>query len=680
MKIEKNCIIVIILFALCLSSSSFAESKKSLKAGEVSLEIVMDGKLDESDWIEAESGQEFIMFEPQRGELSSYKTEFKVLTSNNYIYFGIRCYDPEPERIISRLTKRDSKLLEDDCIGVGIDTFMDGRTAYYFFTNSLGTQGDGRLSDNGRTSDSTWDGEWYSAAVRDKNGWTAEIKIPLSILKYKPGKSSSWGLGIVRSIPRVLEKDTWTGPMEAVTRVSQFGRLTGLNLKRSEKRLELIAYGISKLPKGHSAEVSAGLDARYAVSQNISANLTINPDFATVEADQEKINLSRFELRLPEKRNFFLEGSEIYNQRIKLFYSRRIADIYGGIKLYGKKNGYEFSLTSVQSKSLQIHENDTANYSILRFKKDIFKSSTIGFLIANKLINGKNYGNVGVDLVHFFSEKVNLTGQLAMSYGEFKKENIAFFLRPSYDSSTFHLHLRYTQLGENFAENANNIGYVRDDNRHELDSALEKTWWIKDKVFKRINYGSNYNIYWSKKGVLRSYQIYQAAELDFSNKMSFRVNYVYEYKLYEKKFFDHALGFELGYNTREWQSVRVKYRTGRNEDLDYQLIGAAFNYKLLKSFSVEYELNRLAFSPDPDSKSTWLHVLRLTNYFTKDLFFKFFYQTNSAITKTNFQVLFVYRYHPPFGTVQLAYHKGSLRFGQRGQEEQSVFIKLTYVF
>ena len=677
----KQLIIIIFVSLIYFSYAVEGSDKKFLIPVKIEGQIIIDGKLIEENWQKADIGQNFIQYEPLKGKPANFKTQIQILYNDTHIYFGIKCYDPEPGKIIANLTKRDSDLKDDDSIGIELDTFMDQRTAYYFLTNPLGTQSDGRLADNGRTSDSTWDSEWKSAACINSHGWTAEFAIPLAILKYKPGENLCWGLGVVRSIPRNLEKDTWTGPVEAFSRVSQFGILKNLNLKKARKKLEVIPHLITRLKKGEGINVYAGLDARYAISQNISANLTINPDFATVEADQEEINLTRFELRLAEKRNFFLEGSEIYKQRIRLFYSRRISDIYGGLKIYGKKDGYEFAAMSVQSKPDDELDIDSANYSVFRLRKDIFKSSTIGFLAANKMINGRNYGNIGIDLVHFFSEKVNLTGQLALSYGDRNKENMAFFIRPSYDSSTFHIHLRYTQLGENFADNANSVGFVRDDDRHELDSAIEKTWWIKKFGFERLEYSSNYNIYWSKKeGYLRSYQIYQGIELDLTNMFSFELDYENEYKLYDKDFYNHQWGLTLGYNTREWQSVKIKYSFGKNYDLDFKLIGAAINYKFFKTFSVEYELERLIFSPDPDNESTWVHVLRLTNYFTKDLYFKFFYQTHTAISKINFQAMFVYRYKPPFGTIQLAYQKGSLRFGEVGDQDQSLFLKLTYVF
>ena len=450
-------------------------------------------------------------------------------------------------------------------------------------------------------------------------------------------------------------------------------------LARAKKKMMVVPHVITRVQEKEDPFFSGGVDVRYAFSQNVSADLTVNPDFATIEADQEQINLTRFEVSLKEKRNFFLEGSEIYSQRIKLFYSRRISDIYGGTKVYGKAGGYEFSAMSVQSKPDDELDLDSANYSVVRVRKDVFKSSTIGLLAANKLVGKKNYGSVGLDVVHFFSEKVNFTGQFAVSYGDFGSENIAFFLRPSYDSSTFHIHLRYTQLGKNFADNANAVGFIRDDNRHEFDSAVEKTWWIKKHGIDRLEYGSNYSIYWSKDGELRSWQIDQDLEIDLANKFSFEISYQNEYKLYEKKFYNYQVELQLGYNTREWQSARFNYEFGRNFDSRFHLYGVGVNYKLLKSLSVEYDLNRLHLDPDPENESTWLHVVRLTNYFTRDLYFKLFYQTHTAISKYNVQALFVYRFKPPFGTIQLAYQKGTSRFGEAGSQGHTLFVKLSYV-
>lgn len=670
---------VSILLALNLSLPGQTESKQA-RAQKVDKPVSIDGRLDEPDWAAAPEFSDFIQYQPRGGAPASVRTVAKILIDKDRIYFGFMCYDPEPAKIIARLTKRDSDLTTDDSVGVVLDTFADRRNGYLFLTNLLGTQQDGRTVDDGLTQDTTWDGTWTSAAVRTEFGWSAEIAIELGSLKFVPGSEKTWGLNIGRCFPRALEYSFWPGFLESPYKASQFGSLIGLDLEASKKRHEIIPHVISKLEKGKAAELEAGLDARYAFSQAVSANLTLNPDFATVEADQEQINLTRFEIDLQEKRNFFLEGSEIYEQRIQLFYSRRIGDIDGGIKLYGKSGGYEFSGLSALTTRDEANGADPANFSVFRLKKDVLSSSSFGFLAANRLVDGENGGTAGFDTSLNFTDKFKFTGQLALSYGERKSDNFAFFLRPAYETSTFHIHLRYSQLGANFGDNANAVGFVSDDNRRELDSALEKTFFLKTGGLERIAYESNYNIYWGMNGGLRSWQVDQGLNLDLRNKFSFEVQHSEEYKLYEKEFRNRQTELNLGYNTREWQSAEIAWSFGRNYDLDFHLVEGRLNYKLTSDFSLEYGLTRLTFNPDPEKENTWIHVFRATNYFAKDLFLKVFYQIHTAIDKRNIQVLFVYRFQPPFGLVQLAYQKGTARFGERGNQDHALFFKVAFVF
>jgi len=661
---------------LCLAQGSV----KEIGALKINKSIEVDGLLDESSWVKAPEAGDFIQFEPERGKPASLKTTVKILYDEKFIYFGFLCYDSEPEKIAARITKRDEELSNDDAVVVFLDTFHDRRNCYFFATNLLGTQLDGRITEDGRTRETTWDGIWKSASKRTDFGWSAEIVVDLSSLKYEPGKNKTWGLNLGRPIPRVFEKSFWAGPLESPKKVSQHGVLKGLDLRKAEKKTQIIPHVISKVEEGKKSEMEAGLDVRYAFSQMVSWNLTLNPDFATVEADQEQMNLTRFELQLPEKRNFFLEGSEIYEQRIRLFYSRRISDIYGGAKVYGKSGAYEFSGMSVQTKKDEYSEEESVNFSVFRLKRDVMESSTVGFLAANKLVGEKNHGTAGIDTSLYFSDTFRFTGQFAMSYGEHNRDNLAFFLRPSYDSATFHIHIRYTHLGQYFGDNANHVGFIIDDNRRELDSAIAKTFWIKKWGFDRIEYNSNYNIYWGMDGTLRSWKIDQELNFDLQNKFSFEVEHHQEYKLYEKDFRNYQTEFELGYNTREWQSARISYGYGRNFGLDFHLVEGNLNYNITKELSIQYSLIRLKYEPDPGNESTWIHVIRATNYFTPDLFIKAFFQLNSAIEKENIQVIVVYRFQPPFGSVQLAYQKGTAEFGEKGTQGHTLFLKIGYVF
>jgi hypothetical protein len=677
---RKSIALIISFSILLLFSNAFGQwTLKQTTAKKITEPIIVDGVIDEDVWKETPEVSDFIQFQPRRGELAQFRTVVKIAYDESYVYFGFLCYDSQLDDIAARLVKRDSDLKPDDSVYVFMDTFNDKQSSYFFGTNLLGTQWDGRFTDNGRTADDTWDGVWKSAGQKTDFGWSAEIAISLTSIKYQPGENKTWGLSLGRGVPRILEYSFWTGPLESTQKVSQFGELTGLELAAMLKKSQIIPHVILKMEEKEPTEFSAGLDMRYAFSQLISGNLTINPDFATVEADQEKINLTRFELSLPEKRNFFLEGSEIYRQRIRLFYSRRIADIYGGVKVYGKSGGFEYQGLSTQAKKDEANDIDSANYTVFRLKRDVMISSTVGFLVANKHINGKNKGTAGFDTALYFTDTFRFTGQFAASYGDHDTD-LAFFLRPSYDSATFHIHLRYTQLGNTFADNANEVGFIRDDNRHEFDSALTKTFWVRKGLFDRIKYSSNYNIYWGLDKTLRSWQVDQELSFDLQNKLSFEVEHHQEYKLFEKDFRNYQTEFQLGYNTREWQAASISYSFGHNFDLDFQLVEGTVHYKLTQDFSLSYQLTRLMYDPDPEDESTWIHVLRSDYYFTKDLFIKLFYQVNTSIDKKNIQVVFVYRFQPPFGFVQLAYQRGTGVFGEKGTQGHTLFFKVTYVF
>lgn len=660
-----------------LGAQAAAREAKALR---IDIPLSIDGLLDEPTWEKALIIGGFIQYEPEKGKPSPFKTIAKILYDDRFVYIGFLCDDPQPERIAARISRRDGELDNDDSVAVFLDTFLDRRNCYFFVTNPLGTQLDGRISENGRTHDTTWDGIWKSAALRTASGWSAEIAVDLNHIKFEPGENQKWGFNVGRTVPRVLEKSYWAGPLESPMRVSQYGTLSELGLVKAEKPLQVIPHVISRSEEERHTEVEAGLTARYAFSQTMSGHLTINPDFATIEADEEQVNLTRFELNLQEKRNFFLEGSEIYRLRIPLFYTRRISDIHGGLKLYGKSSRFEYSVLSAQTKRDKTLDEDSANFSVFRLKSDVFKSSSIGFLAANKHTGGTNSGTAGVDTSLYFTPTLSFTGQFAVSYGDYGSENIAFFLRPSYDSSTSHFHVRYTQIGERFGDNANQVGFIRDDNRRELDSALNKTFWLKRWGIDRFAYDSNYNIYWGLDGTLRSWKVDEELEVDLENKLTFGVEHHQEYKLYEKEFRNHQTGLKLEYNAREWQSAEFEYLFGRNFEKDFQLFSGGFNQKLGEDFSLQYSLTRLTYRPDPDKESTWIHSVVAMNYFTKDLFLKVFFQTNSAIDKTYIQALFVYRFQPPFGLIQLAYQKGSGQFGERGEEGDTLFIKVAYVF
>ena len=672
------------IFLILLLLPVNARAARTISAAQSKNPPTIDGKLSDEEWAGAAVFNSFVQFEPHRGKPAQEKTEAFFLYDDHYLYFAFRCWDSFPESITARITQRDADLGQDDAVFVVLDTFHDRRTAYVFATNLLGTQRDGRVSDNGRVQDYTWDASWQSAGAKLADGWSVEIAIPLSVLRYRAGTDQTWGINLGRSCRRLLELSVWAGPLEDPFRISQYGEITSLNLGTSGRKYQIIPYVIGQAEQGEYSRGTAGLDVRYAVSTGILANLTVNPDFATVEADQEEVNLTRFEFQLREKRQFFLEGADQFRQRIQTFYSRRIGDIQWGAKLLGKSGRWNFAFLTVQSKPVLVPKSETetksANYSVVRLQRDILKSSTLALMLSNRALAGENRGAIGLDTTLFFTETFGFTGQLVRSYGPAPGGLWAFFVRPARDTPTSHVHFRYTHLGENFGDNVNAVGFIRDDDRREMDSAVSKTFWFKQGWLQRISYDSNYNIYWSQRGPLRSWQIDEEVGFELRNRWGFGLAHTEEFKLFEKKFRNRRTEISVGYNTREWQSISFGYEFGRNFDLDFGLLSARWGHKLTPKLSFEYELSRLWLNPDPKSAATVIHVLRGVYNFTKDLFVKLFFQTNSAIDRKNLQALFVYRYKPPFGTIQFAFQRGTAGFGERSEQGNTFFLKFAYVF
>jgi hypothetical protein len=635
----------------------------------------IDGVIEDAEWRGAARGENFIQFEPNRGEPSGLRTVVLVQYDDARLYVAFEAHDPEA--LIGQMTQRDAQLWNDDSVQVYIDSFHDGRSGYYFMANVLGTQADGRIGEDGTSNDDSWDAPWSSVATRTEYGYAVEVAIPFESIKYVAGPDVTWGINFARTRRRSLERSYWAGPVDHWGRMSQAGDLVGIDVPPLSRRHLLVPYAVGQVQDGRAPAGDIGLDVRYGLTPQTSVYATLNPDFATVEADQETINLTRFEVSLAEKRQFFLEGQEQFNQRIQTFYSRRITDITGGAKVLGKQGPWSFAVLTTRGDIADTPAQ--ASYTVARIQRDVSARSTIAGMVADRRLAGRHQGSVELDANLFFTPTFGMTGQFIKSYGEFGRGSTAFFVRPSYDSSTAHAHVRYTHLGDRVADNVNAIGFILDDDRREFDSAVEKTVWPARGPAERINYTSNYSAYWGQTGVLRSWQVDENVNVDWRSKWSTEVRHREEFKRFEKNFRNRQTTLGIGYDTRSWQSVRGGVSVGHNFDADFTLWSAAANYKLTDELSAEYELQKLTLDPDPGDASTWIHVVRANHFFTPDLFARIFFQTNSAIDRRNLQAVFVYRYLPPFGTIQVAFQRGTAEFGQRSEQGNTLFVKVTTV-
>ncbi len=661
-----------------------AADRPSIVAAPLSAAPVVDGVIDEAEWAGASLvDTPFIQIEPEFGRPSPYRTVVRIGQTSASLYVAFESYDPDPDRLAAAVTRRDGDLEDDDSVVVVLDTFSDGRTAYAFATNALDTQWDGRIADNGRTTDEVWDEAWTCASRRHADRWTTEFEIPFAILRFDPGEDRTWGLGLVRSVPRRLEVSLWSGPAEDPFRVSSFGTLTGLRLgSREQKSWQLIPYGLAAAAEGEKPDFEIGGDARWRPWSTVAVDATVNPDFALIEADVEVINLSRFELFIPEKRPFFLEGSEMYRQRLRQFYSRRIGDITWGTKAIGTVRKTDFSaiVTSENQPLLGSDDSIRADYGIGRLQQTLPGGSTVGLLGGNRRRGGIDQGSVGADATLFFTETFGFTGQLLTVHGPAANGGLAWFVRPSYDSARTHFHVRYTNLDPGIREDFNAIGFLRDDDRREFDTNFTRSFWVESGPVEKVEAGANYNRFYSHSGTLRAWDLDAEVEVTFRNGFEVEVGRVEDYQLFEKAFRNDRTILEVGWDGRDGRSVRAHAARGVNFDSDLRLYGASVDWALGDAWRLGYSFTRLELDPDPEGDTTWIHVFETLYAFTPDLFVKFFAQSNSAIDKVNVQAVGVWRFKPPFGSLQLAYQRGTSEAGQVSSQGDTVFTKLSWVF
>jgi len=668
-----------------ICSALYVSAQKSIPIFKTNTEIAIDGTIDSVFYSLPDSASDFIQMEPNPGIPSVENTVVYVMYDDKSIYIAFKCYQ-DPASIKAKIQTRDNLSKSDDAITFILDTYNDQRTSFGFFVNPLGTQCDFRVLDDGRTINTNWDTEWESAVKTYPWGWYAEFAIPFKSIQFKQ-KVNEWGINFGRVIRYNFESSWWSGEVSGDFRISQGGKLTGIDIPREKGKLTLFPYGTLRYEDSDFTDThgewkaDAGGDVTYQINSNLTANATINPDFATVEADQEQVNLSRYELSYPEKRLFFQEGNEMFSTRIKTFYSRRIGDINYGAKLTGKVGKYNLNLLNVGAEQIPDLEEPQSYYTAFRLKRDILKSSTAGITFADKSWDGGFTRSLSADYTLNLGKTWKLTGQFVGSVpGDFGSHS-AYFLRFARENNIYHYHIRYSNIGEKFQDNVNQTGFIVDDDRHELDSDINYTWWMKSSMFKYIEVNSNYNAFWSHKGVLRSYSFFGLSNFYFRNKINFEVFYNNDFKLFEKKYYNHKYGVELGYNTDEWSMAKLNYWGGYNFDRDFHLFKGSTRLKLTEKLALEYSFQRIWYEPDTTNSSTLINVVSAYYNFTKDLWVKVFAQNNSAIDRIYLYGLFGWRFKPPFGAVYLIYTRDELSMTvpetMMGQEDV-FYIKFTY--
>ncbi len=313
-------------------NNSTRPERRSLNAIRVSQPPHIDGRLDEEAWLRAETASNFFQYEPHNDRAASLTTEVRVLYDDNNLYIGARMFDPEPGLILTELGLRDADdNLNADTFWIELNPFDDGIYGFSFKVSASGVQSDANISHgtSGRGGDRNWDAVWKSAVQINTDGWQAEIRIPYSALRFPRYQVQAWGINFWREIRRSRESSSWNFVDRRIAdRVASMGLLTGISDVRPPLRLAFFPYTSAYLEKngakqGWAGSFNGGMDIKYGLNESFTLDTTLIPDFGQVQSDALVLNLSPYEVKYDEKRQFFTEGTELFN-KAELFYSRRI--------------------------------------------------------------------------------------------------------------------------------------------------------------------------------------------------------------------------------------------------------------------------------------------------------------------------------------------------------------------
>lgn len=506
----------------------------SVRAVRIETPPELDGLVREAFWDTIEPATDFIQQNPDAGAPSTERTEVRIGFDDANLYFGIICFDREPENIVVTQNRRDGSLNDTDSIQLLIDAYNDGQSAFVFGTSPTGIEFDAQVTKAGQTRGSrggparaggfggggaqrggsaafnlNWDAVWKVRSQVTARGWESEIVIPFRTLRYKPGRDQTWGLNISRNVRRRNELSFWS-PVSRAFRFSQIelaGSLHGLET-RAHRNLKLLPYmigGVSQdLRRSENQtdrKVTGGIDVKYSLTPGLTLDGTVNTDFAQVEVDDVQINLTRFDLFFPEKRPFFLENSGFFEfgspREVEIFFSRRIGldenrqevPIDAGARMSGKVGKYQVGFLNMQTRNVE-GRAPANNYAVARVSRELPNRSSIGFIGVNRQTMARSEGPGGFNRTFGADANIGI-GKYANWFSYVAGTQTtgldghaqAYSSRFDYDDATHRINVGYLEVGENFNPE---VGFVRRVKFRKPSASYRYTYYFKKGAWRSI--------------------------------------------------------------------------------------------------------------------------------------------------------------------------------------------------
>ena len=674
----------------------------TVRAIRLSEPIRLDGQLDEAVYRDVPPISGFIQTLPDEGSPATEKTEAWITFDEKNVYVSARLWDsaPESEWVANEMRRDTNQLRNNDTFSASFDTYYDRRNAMNFFTNPLGARADVQHMNEGNAN-GDWNPVWDVRTGRFEGGWTVEMQIPFKSLRYRPGTSQIWGIQLRRAIRR---KNEWAHltliPQSAVRagrgstaiiRVSRHATLVGMEAPQAGRNLEIKPYAISGIETDQTADPSvandgyanAGLDVKYGLTENLTADFTVNTDFAQVEVDEQQVNLTRFQLFFPEKREFFLEGRGIYafgsssftsssNSRNlpTLFFSRRIGlesgalvPIVAGGRLTGKVGSFDVGALRIQTGEEETIGARTTNFSVVRLRRDIFRRSNVGMLFidrsASAIADGSNQ-TFGLDANVSFFQDMYLTAYYAGTRTPGLSDDARSYLgRFNFSGDQWGAALEYLRVGENFNPE---VGFVRRRGFQEtVASARFSPRPESIESIRKLSFETSMAyLELVNEGVVGNRQGQVRFEIEFENSDVFDLTYADSYEFLEEgfpispdvtitpgryAFRDIGVGFSLGLH--RWYSGNLTLQRGSFYSGDKSTVGlTSGRVNVSERLSLEPSLSFNWVDLPEGSFRADLAVARINYAFNPRMFLGGLAQYNSGSDSFSMNLRLRWEYQP----------------------------------
>lgn len=618
----------------------------TMRAVRIDTPLKIDGQLDEEVYRNVPGAGDFIMQEPREGEQATEQTDTWVFFDSENLYIAARCWDAHPERwVVTELRHDNGNIIENENLSVSLDTFHDRRNGFMFQTNPLGALREQAFTDEVNIN-SNWNTVWQVKSGRFEGGWTVEMAIPFKSLRYRGSGPQVWGINFRRMVKWKNEISFLTRVPRAygrngLFRVSSAGTLVGLETPAQSMNLELKGYLVSALTTDHAAAApfsnrfsrNAGLDFKYGLTRSLIADATVNTDFAQVEEDLQQINLTRFSLQFPEKRDFFLEGQGMFNfggtrggggsgnDVPTLFFSRRIGlsqgqavPVVAGGRLTGTVGKFGIGALNIQTDDKISAGAAATNFSVVRLRRDVLRRSNIGLLATRRAPAANQSGSnavFGADANLAFFRNLSINGYYARTAtAGAKGDQSSYRGRFDYAGDRYGLQLEHLLVGDTFNPD---IGFMRrSDFRRSTIGARFSPRPKSNRLIRRLDWEAGYDyITDSRRTRVENRQLSGTFQIDFDSSDQWTLDYTHDFE-YLPRNFQIAPAVTLPIGGYDYDTVRMTYELGQQRRVSGRLSVATGTFYDGHKKEANFTSGRVALSArvsiEPGVTMNWIDL------------------------------------------------------------------------